>query len=80
MENAHVPLLCSCEIIRDWKTGDSLCYAFIEFEKVSASRPCVFDWFDILRLENCPKRKQALFYRPFQIHDGTTQGVCMEVL
>uniref|UniRef100_A0A665WMS2 Peptidyl-prolyl cis-trans isomerase n=1 Tax=Echeneis naucrates TaxID=173247 RepID=A0A665WMS2_ECHNA len=23
----------SCEIIRDWKTGDSLCYAFIEFEK-----------------------------------------------
>lgn len=25
---------CSCEVIRDWKTGDSLCYAFIEFEKV----------------------------------------------
>lgn len=24
----------SCEIIRDWKTGESLCYAFIEFEKV----------------------------------------------
>ncbi|XP_075718685.1 peptidyl-prolyl cis-trans isomerase-like 4 isoform X2 [Rhinoderma darwinii] len=23
----------SCEIIRDWKTGESLCYAFIEFEK-----------------------------------------------
>ncbi|PWA27457.1 hypothetical protein CCH79_00000303 [Gambusia affinis] len=23
----------SCEIIRDFKTGDSLCYAFIEFEK-----------------------------------------------
>ncbi|CAJ0751808.1 20520_t:CDS:2, partial [Entrophospora sp. SA101] len=22
----------SCEIIRDKKTGDSLCYAFIEFE------------------------------------------------
>lgn len=28
-------VMCSCEIIRDWKTGDSLCYAFIEFEKVS---------------------------------------------
>lgn len=28
-------ILCSCEIIRDWKSGDSLCYAFIEFEKVS---------------------------------------------
>lgn len=24
----------SCEIIRDWKSGDSLCYAFIEFDKV----------------------------------------------
>ncbi|KAK1337954.1 hypothetical protein QTO34_001057 [Cnephaeus nilssonii] len=23
----------SCEVIRDWKTGESLCYAFIEFEK-----------------------------------------------
>ncbi|XP_075872483.1 peptidyl-prolyl cis-trans isomerase-like 4 isoform X2 [Nelusetta ayraudi] len=23
----------SCEIIRDWKSGDSLCYAFIEFDK-----------------------------------------------
>ena len=22
----------SCEVIRDWKTGDSLQYAFIEFE------------------------------------------------
>lgn len=26
--------MCSCEIIRDWKSGDSLCYAFIEFDKV----------------------------------------------
>uniref|UniRef100_A0AAY4DGR8 Peptidyl-prolyl cis-trans isomerase n=1 Tax=Denticeps clupeoides TaxID=299321 RepID=A0AAY4DGR8_9TELE len=24
----------SCEIIRDWKTGESLCYAFIEFDTV----------------------------------------------
>ncbi|XP_063250937.1 peptidyl-prolyl cis-trans isomerase-like 4 [Prinia subflava] len=23
----------SCEVMRDWKTGESLCYAFIEFEK-----------------------------------------------
>ena len=30
-------LLSSCEVIRDWKTGESLCYAFIEFEKVSHS-------------------------------------------
>ena len=26
-------LILSCEVIRDKKTGDSLCYAFIEFEK-----------------------------------------------
>ncbi|KAG8123742.1 hypothetical protein E2320_019109 [Naja naja] len=27
-------LIKSCEVIRDWKTGESLCYAFIEFEKL----------------------------------------------
>ncbi|GAB1294944.1 Peptidyl-prolyl cis-trans isomerase-like 4 [Apodemus speciosus] len=27
----------SCEVIRDWKTGESLCYAFIEFEKYCRS-------------------------------------------
>ncbi|KAG7260629.1 hypothetical protein CRUP_036988 [Coryphaenoides rupestris] len=27
-----------CEIIRDWKSGESLCYAFIEFEKVSGGQ------------------------------------------
>ena len=25
-------LVISCEVIRDWKTGDSLQYAFVEFE------------------------------------------------
>lgn len=34
----HLFPSCSCEIIRDWKSGDSLCYAFIEFEKVSPLR------------------------------------------
>lgn len=28
--------VCSCEIIRDWKTGDSLNYAFIEFAERAA--------------------------------------------
>ena len=27
--------ILSCEVIRDWKTGNSLQYAFIEFDKVS---------------------------------------------
>ncbi len=26
----------SCEVIRDWKTGDSLQYSFIEYETESA--------------------------------------------
>lgn len=36
----HGPFVpCSCEVIRDWKTGDSLCYAFIEYEKVGPLPP-----------------------------------------
>ena len=27
----NIHLLQSCEVVRDWKTGDSLQYAFIEF-------------------------------------------------
>lgn len=27
-------LFCSCEVIKDKVTNDSLCYAFVEFEKV----------------------------------------------
>lgn len=32
----------SCDVIRDWKTGDSLCYAFIGFDKCVGfrQRPC----------------------------------------
>lgn len=38
LTSSHPPsVTCSCEVIRDWKTGDSLCYAFIEFEKVRPS-------------------------------------------
>lgn len=32
----------SCEIIKDWKTGDSLCYAFIEFTSVQSCEEAYF--------------------------------------
>lgn len=34
--------ILSCEIIRDWKTGDSLQYAFIEFENRQACENALF--------------------------------------
>lgn len=32
----------SCEVVKDWKTGDSLQYAFIEFEDVEACEKAYF--------------------------------------
>ncbi|XP_076872521.1 peptidyl-prolyl cis-trans isomerase-like 4 [Brachyhypopomus gauderio] len=37
-----------CEIIRDWKTGESLCYAFIEFEKVEDCEKAFFKMDNVL--------------------------------
>ncbi|KAK1805564.1 hypothetical protein P4O66_019845 [Electrophorus voltai] len=41
------PIQC-CEIIRDWKTGESLCYAFIEFEKVEDCEKAYFKMDNVL--------------------------------
>ncbi|KAK7907552.1 hypothetical protein WMY93_016164 [Mugilogobius chulae] len=38
----------SCEIIRDFKTGDSLCYAFIEFEKQEDCEKAYFKMDNVL--------------------------------
>ncbi|XP_061611031.1 peptidyl-prolyl cis-trans isomerase-like 4 [Phyllopteryx taeniolatus] len=38
----------TCEIIRDWKTGDSLCYAFIEFEKQEDCEKAYFKMDNVL--------------------------------
>ncbi|XP_078504785.1 peptidyl-prolyl cis-trans isomerase-like 4 [Lissotriton helveticus] len=38
----------SCEIIRDWKTGESLCYAFIEFEKEEDCEKAFFKMDNVL--------------------------------
>lgn len=38
----------SCEIIRDWKTGESLCYAFIEFEKEEDCEKAYFKMDNVL--------------------------------
>ncbi|XP_060738713.1 peptidyl-prolyl cis-trans isomerase-like 4 [Tachysurus vachellii] len=37
-----------CEIIRDWKTGESLCYAFIEFDKVEDCEKAFFKMDNVL--------------------------------
>ncbi|MBN3307116.1 PPIL4 protein, partial [Amia calva] len=41
-------LIKSCEIIRDWKTGESLCYAFIEFEKEEDCEKAYFKMDNVL--------------------------------
>ena len=38
----------SCEIIRDWKTGASLQYAFIEFETTQACEQAFFKMENVL--------------------------------
>ena len=37
----------SCDIIRDWKTGDSLCYAFLGFDTDTACEEAFF------KMNNC---------------------------
>ncbi|XDV42380.1 hypothetical protein PO909_011053 [Leuciscus waleckii] len=37
-----------CEIIRDWKTGESLCYAFIEFDKEEDCEKAYFKMDNVL--------------------------------
>lgn len=40
--------LYSCEVIRDKKTGDSLSYAFIEFEEKSSAEEAYFKMDNVL--------------------------------
>jgi peptidyl-prolyl cis-trans isomerase-like 4 len=40
-------LVTSCDIIRDWKTGDSLCYAFVGFDSDKACEEAYF------KMNNC---------------------------
>lgn len=40
--------ILSCEIIRDKKTGDSLCYAFIEYSKQSECEAAYFKMDNVL--------------------------------
>jgi peptidyl-prolyl cis-trans isomerase-like 4 len=44
---SHFGSVTSAEIIRDYKTGDSLCFAFIEFEKKEACERAFF------MMDNC---------------------------
>jgi peptidyl-prolyl cis-trans isomerase-like 4 len=40
--------ITSCDIIRDWKTGDSLCYAFIGFETEDSAELAYFKMHNVL--------------------------------
>ena len=40
--------ITSCDIIRDWKTGDSLCYAFIGFDSEKAAENAFFKMDNVL--------------------------------
>jgi len=40
--------IVSCEIIKDWKTGDSLQYAFVEFDNVRSAEEAYFKMQDCL--------------------------------
>lgn len=50
--------ITSCDIIRDWKTGDSLCYAFIGFDSDGACEEAYFKMNNCLiddrRIKVCP--------------------------
>ena len=39
--------ITSCDIIKDWKTGDSLCYAFLGFDSDEACEEAYF------KMNNC---------------------------
>lgn len=41
-------IITSCDIIRDWKTGDSLCYAFIGFSTEEAAEQAYFKMHNVL--------------------------------
>ena len=40
--------ITSCDIIRDWKTGDSLCYSFIGFDTEKAAEEAFFKMNNVL--------------------------------
>ena len=50
--------ITSCDIIRDWKTGDSLCYAFLGFDNDKSAEEAFFKMNNVLiddrRIKVCP--------------------------
>lgn len=44
----RVPRRCSCEVIRDYKTAESLCYAFIEYENQKDAEEAYFKMNNVL--------------------------------
>ena len=48
--------LRSCEVVRDWKSGDSLGYSFIEFETDKACEEGIYFNFSLLENGKCSNR------------------------
>ena len=40
--------ITSCDIIKDWKTGDSLCYAFLGFDNDQSAEEAYFKMNNVL--------------------------------
>ena len=52
-------VLYSCEVIKDQKTGESLQYAFIEFDKVNTPFPVGLSVVSIINLGRWARRKKV---------------------
>lgn len=55
----------SCDIIRDWKTGDSLCYAFLGFDNDEACEEAYFKMNNVLVGYSVPDLPKAVHNTAF---------------
>lgn len=68
--------IATCDIIRDWKTGDSLQYGFIEFETSQSAETAYFKMQDTL----IDDRRYFQIRIKGRAHDGVTYALSFLVL
>lgn len=70
--------ITSCDIIRDWKTGDSLCYAFIGFDSDKAAENAFFKMDNVLiddrRIHVDFSQSMHHLWRQFKVSHAKTIG------
>ena len=66
--------ITSCDIIKDWKTGDSLCYAFLGFDSDEACEEAYF------KMNNCliDDRRIKVRHRPTRFLSLVGSQLCFE--